>query len=193
MPLRRPGFGAAGIAQGTIDLVRALLTVALYRPSCSCGRCLPPRRSRGSAAASSRRSPKTTSTRCRSSATGLPKGCLGGLVEAFTAGPGVIDLAQALRSLPASCATALPTISPQLEQTFGTDPSHIAIVMLGAQDRYSIGRAARIRAENDDWRGEYAARVDRLMKLLQEGQSRRLLGRACRTCAAGRTTSARSA
>ena len=28
----------------------------------------------------------------------------------------------------------------QMEQTFSTDPSHIAIVMLGAQDRYSVSR-----------------------------------------------------
>jgi hypothetical protein len=55
----------------------------------------------------------------------------------------------------------------QLDQTFGTDPSHIAIVMVGAQDRYSLNR--RRDGNNEQWRGEYGARVDRLMKLLKKG------------------------
>ena len=97
----------------------------------------------------------------------LAEGLMGGLVEAFTAGPGVsisrkrYDLAGLMRN---SSANDLA----QLEQTFGTDPSHIAIVMLGAQDRYSVNRRRATEAENDEWRGEYGARVDRLMKLLKK-------------------------
>ncbi len=98
----------------------------------------------------------------------LAEGLLGGLVEAFTVGPGVsiskkrYDLSGLMRSNSANDLA-------QLEQTFGTDPSHIAIVMLGAQDRYSISRRRGAEAENDEWRGEYGARVDRLMKLLKKG------------------------
>ncbi len=55
----------------------------------------------------------------------------------------------------------------EMEQTFSTDPSHIAIVMVGAQDRYSLNRR-RVSENNDEWRREYAARVDRLMKLLKK-------------------------
>jgi lysophospholipase L1-like esterase len=54
-----------------------------------------------------------------------------------------------------------------MEQAFSTDPSHIAIVMVGAQDRYSLSRR-RAAENNDEWRTEYAARVDRLMKLLKK-------------------------
>jgi hypothetical protein len=98
----------------------------------------------------------------------LAEGLLGGLVEAFTVGPGVsitrkrYDLSGLMRNDSANDLA-------QLEQTFGTDPSHIAIVMLGAQDRYSISRRRGAEAENDEWRGEYGARVDRLMKLLKKG------------------------
>ncbi len=97
----------------------------------------------------------------------LAEGLLSGLVEAFTVGPGVsisrkrYDLSGLMRSDSANDLA-------QLEQTFGTDPSHIAIVMVGAQDRYSIGRRRGSEAENDEWRGEYGARVDRLMKLLKK-------------------------
>jgi hypothetical protein len=97
----------------------------------------------------------------------LAEGLLSGLVEAFTVGPGVsisrkrYDLSGLMRSDSANDLA-------QLEQTFGTDPSHIAIVMVGAQDRYSIGRRRGSEAESDEWRGEYGARVDRLMKLLKK-------------------------
>ena len=40
--------------------------------------------------------------------------------------------------------------------------------MLGAQDRYSLNRRRSSDAENDEWRGEFGARVDRLMKLLKK-------------------------
>ena len=97
----------------------------------------------------------------------LAEGLLSGLVEAFTTGPGVsitrkrYDLAGLMRNASSSELA-------QLEQTFSTDPSHIAIVMLGAQDRYSVNRRRSSDAENDEWRGEFGARVDRLMKLLKK-------------------------
>ncbi len=97
----------------------------------------------------------------------LAEGLLSGLVEAFTAGPGVsmsrkrYELAGLMRNSATSDLAAL-------EQTFGTDPSHIAIVMVGAQDRYNVNRR-RGTDNNDEWRAEYAARVDRLMKLLKKG------------------------
>ena len=55
-----------------------------------------------------------------------------------------------------------------MEQTYNNDPSNIAIVMFGVQDRYSLG-TRRSPASTDEWRTEYAARVDRLMKVLRKG------------------------
>jgi hypothetical protein len=97
----------------------------------------------------------------------LAEGLMGGLVQAFTAGPGV-SISRKRYDLDGLMRNSSANELAQLEQTFGTDPSHIAIVMLGAQDRYSVNRRRTTEAETDEWRGEYGARVDRLMKLLKK-------------------------
>ncbi|MDP1907388.1 MAG: GDSL-type esterase/lipase family protein [Hyphomicrobium sp.] len=97
----------------------------------------------------------------------LAEGLMGGLVQAFTAGPGV-SISRKRYDLDGLMRNSSANDMAQLEQTFGTDPSHIAIVMLGAQDRYSVNRRRTTEAETDEWRGEYGARVDRLMKLLKK-------------------------
>ena len=97
----------------------------------------------------------------------LAEGLLGGLVEAFTVGPGV-SITRKRYDLDGIMRNSSANDLAQMEQAFSTDPSHIAIVMLGAQDRYSVSRR-RGAEETDDWRGEYGARVDRLMKLLKKG------------------------
>ncbi len=56
----------------------------------------------------------------------------------------------------------------ELEKAFASDPSNVVIVMLGAQDRYSLG-SRRAAAGNEEMRKEYASRVDRLMKILKKG------------------------
>ncbi len=97
----------------------------------------------------------------------LAEGLLSGLVQASAAGPGVAilpkryDLAGLMRSNTTNELGAL-------EQAFTSDPSHIAIVMVGAQDRYSLNRR-RTTDNNDEWRNEYAARLDRVMRALKKG------------------------
>src|SRR4029079_2901573 len=92
-----------------------------------------------------------------------------GLVEAFTVGPGV-SISRKRYDLAGLMRNSAPHDLAALEQTFGTDPSHIAIVMVGAQDRYSLNR--RRASETDDtWRPEYAARGDRLVKVLKKTNS----------------------
>lgn len=58
------------------------------------------------------------------------------------------------------------------EQRLGEETVHVAIVMLGAQDRVSVrtqsGKRAPVGAE--EWRKIYAARVDKLMKLLKQAK-----------------------
>ena len=97
----------------------------------------------------------------------LADGLMGGLAEAFAAGPGV-QISRKRYDLPALMLNRTANDLNALEQAFSNDPSHIAIVMLGAQDRYNVGRRRSSAAEGD-WRAEYAARVDRLMKMLRKG------------------------
>jgi len=96
----------------------------------------------------------------------LADGLLGGLVQAFSAGPGV-TIARKRYDLPGLMRSNSPSELAELEQAFSTDPSHIAIVMVGAQDRYSLNRR-RAAGNNDEWRGEYAARVDQVMRALKK-------------------------
>ncbi len=56
----------------------------------------------------------------------------------------------------------------KIEQSFAGDRPHIAIVMLGARDRFSLS-GKRLGSRNEKWRKMYAERVDRLMKALKQG------------------------
>jgi len=97
----------------------------------------------------------------------LAEGLLGGLVQAFTVGPGV-SISRKRYDLPGLMRGNSTTELGALEQAFTSDPSHIAIVMVGAQDRYSLNRR-RAAENNDEWRTEYAARIDRVMRALRKG------------------------
>lgn len=96
----------------------------------------------------------------------LAEGLTTGLVEALAGGPGV-SLSRKRYDLPGLMGGGAENNLGQLEQAFSTDPSHIAIVMVGAQDRYSLNRKRP--TGNDEWRNEYGARVDRVMKNLKKG------------------------
>jgi hypothetical protein len=97
----------------------------------------------------------------------LAEGLLNGLVQANNAGAGV-NLLRKRYDLPGLMRNNSSNEIGSLEQTFGTDPSHIAIVMVGAQDRYSLNRR-RGAEEGDEWRNEYAGRIDRVMRGLRKG------------------------
>ena len=60
----------------------------------------------------------------------------------------------------------------QLEDSVGREPPHIAIVMLGEDDRQPLrppsGTGKRIPVGAEDWRAEYGRRVDRMMKALKK-------------------------
>ena len=97
----------------------------------------------------------------------LAEGLMGGLTQAFTAGPGVSVIRQRY-DLPGLMRSNSTTELGALEQAFTSAPSHIAIVMVGAQDRYSLNRR-RSTENTDEWRNEYAARIDRVMRGLKKG------------------------
>jgi uncharacterized protein len=96
----------------------------------------------------------------------LADGLMAGLGEVFATGPGVA-VSKKRYDLPALALNRSDNDLNTLEQAFANDPSHIVIVMLGAQDRYNVG--PRQAAGAQDWRNQYGARVDRLMKILRKG------------------------
>ena len=167
MPLRRPKDSeATGLAQGTIDVVRVLLTLALS--ALLLVRALPASaQDQGLGGSFITPFPDNDVYQVQVVGDWLAEGLLSGLVEAFTTGPGV-SITRKRYDLAGLMGNASSSELAKLEQTFSTDPSHIAIVMLGAQDRYSLNRRRSSDAENDEWRGEFGARVDRLMKLLKK-------------------------
>jgi hypothetical protein len=91
-----------------------------------------------------------------------------GLVETFATSPAGIAISRKRYDLP-GLLRGRGDIE-QLEKTFANDPSHVAIVLLGAQDRYSIGwKRAGAGPGNDEARNEFVSRVDRAMKALKKG------------------------
>jgi hypothetical protein len=95
----------------------------------------------------------------------LAEGLLGGLTEAFAASPAGAQFARKRYNL---SGLRRSRDIDELEQALANDPSHIAIVMLGVQDRYSLG-SRRKPKQDEEWRTEYGARVDRAMKTLKKG------------------------
>lgn len=151
--------------RGTIDVVRALLTVALS--ALLLMRALPASaQDQGLGGSFITPFPENDVYQVQVVGDWLAEGLLGGLVQAFTTGPGV-GISRKRYDLPGLMRSGTPNDLAQLEQTFSTDPSHIAIVMVGAQDRYSLNRR-RAPDDTDEWRTEYGGRVDRLMKLLKK-------------------------
>ena len=98
----------------------------------------------------------------------LADGLLQGLVEAYATSPAGAQIARKRYDLSGLMRNRTPGDLDDLEKAFANDPSNVAIVMLGAEDRYSLG-PRRAAAGNEEMRKEYASRVDRLMKILKKG------------------------
>jgi hypothetical protein len=98
----------------------------------------------------------------------LADGLLGGLLEAFAVSPGGAQFARKRYELSGVMRNRFPDDLKDLDQSLSNDRSHIAIVMLGVQDRYSLGSRRSAKA-GEAWRTEYGGRVDQLMKTLKKG------------------------
>jgi hypothetical protein len=99
----------------------------------------------------------------------LAEGLLGGAREIFQKDPRVV-----IRTQPLGIGGLMRRDFDQklidLEESLKSDPVQIAILMMGAWDRVSVrdrttGR--RLMVGTDGWRREYAARADRLLKMLR--------------------------
>jgi hypothetical protein len=95
------------------------------------------------------------------------EGLLGGLLDAFT-GDQRVQIQR--KHVPFG-----GLIRPDFEdaaraEAGGRDPVHVAVVMLGVNDRYNIRISARDRfvVGTPEWREEYGRRADRLIKVLKK-------------------------
>jgi len=99
----------------------------------------------------------------------LAEGLLGGAREIFQKDPRVV-----IRTAPLSVGGLMRRDFDQklieLEESLKSDPAQIAILMMGAWDRVSVRDQAtgrRLMVGTEGWRREYAARADRLLKMLR--------------------------
>src|SRR5262245_17118205 len=95
------------------------------------------------------------------------EGLLGGLVDTFTDDPRV-QLQRKRRPLVG--ITRLEFDEELKAEDASKDTAHIAVVMIGYNDRYHIRTSWRDRIElgSPEWREEYGRRVDRLAKTLRK-------------------------
>jgi hypothetical protein len=98
----------------------------------------------------------------------LADGLLNGMLEPTDSGAARINIQRKRWSLPGLMRRGTANDLAKIEAAFAGDRPHIAIVMLGAQDRFSLS-SRRLRGGNEQWRKRYAERVDRLMKALKQG------------------------
>jgi hypothetical protein len=99
----------------------------------------------------------------------LAEGLLGGAREIFQKDPRVV-MRNAPRSISGLMRRDFDQKLVELEEGLKTEPAQIAILMLGAWDRVSVRDPAtgkRLMVGTDGWRREYAARSDRLLKMLR--------------------------
>ncbi len=97
----------------------------------------------------------------------LADGLLGGLIEAFSSNPLGAQLVRDRYKMSGIMRRGSDREIADLAEHVSKSNSHIAIVMLGTQDRYSLdNRDLADGAEH--WRASYGARVDKLMKALKK-------------------------
>ena len=95
------------------------------------------------------------------------EGLLGGLVDTFT-DDARVQLQRRRRPL---AGITRPELDDELKaEEASKDTVHIAVVMIGYNDRYHIRTSPRDRIElgSPEWRAEYGRRVDRLAKTLKK-------------------------
>lgn len=99
----------------------------------------------------------------------LAEGLLGGAREIFQKDPRVV-----IRNTPLAIGGLMRRDFDEklveLEESLKTEPAQIAVLMMGAWDRVSVRDNAtgkRLMVGTDGWRREYAARSDRLLKMLR--------------------------
>ncbi|HZA00995.1 MAG TPA: DUF459 domain-containing protein, partial [Hyphomicrobiaceae bacterium] len=98
----------------------------------------------------------------------LAEGLLGGLIEAF-GGDARIQLQRKHRALAGLVRPEAEEEMKVLAESLAREPIHIAVVMVGLYDRipFRLQAGRRLVVGSKEWKAEYSARVDRLMKALR--------------------------
>lgn len=115
--------------------------------------------------------PENDTYRVQAIGDSLAEGLLSGMLEAF-ASETRLQIQRRLRSLSGLARQDADEALRAFEETIAKEPKesmHIAVVMLGAYDRVAmrLANGRRVTIDSEEWRGEYARRVDRVMKALK--------------------------
>ena len=98
----------------------------------------------------------------------LGEGLLGGLGEALSVNPVGAQLGRERYKLSGVMRKRFESELADLERTLSERKSHIVIVMLGVQDRYTLSRRALSSGGTAKWSAEFTQRVDQLIKTLKK-------------------------
>lgn len=97
----------------------------------------------------------------------LAEGLIGGVVDALGS-DSRLQIERKVVSLNGLNRAEFPEKLQGIEEQLGQSQPHIAVVMLGAWDRVSMkGTGKRTTFGTPEWKAEYAARADRVMKALK--------------------------
>ncbi len=99
----------------------------------------------------------------------LAEGLNYGLVEAFT-GDTRLEIIKKHHLISGLTRNDFDDRLAGLDELFGREPASIAVVMMGAWDRNQLKAASgkRVPVGSEEWRAEYGARADRVMKVLKK-------------------------
>jgi hypothetical protein len=98
----------------------------------------------------------------------LAEGLLAGLIEAF-GGDARMQLQRRHRGLAGLVRPDAEEEIKAFAESLAREPIHIAVVLLGLYDRipFRLEGARRLVVRSKEWKAEYGARVDRVMRLLK--------------------------
>ena len=99
----------------------------------------------------------------------LAEGLLYGMTEAF-AGDAKVEVLKKNQTVSGLLRPDFEDKLRELQSILAPDPAEIAVVMIGAWDRMPARNAAgkKMQVGTAEWRAEYAARADRLIKTLKQ-------------------------
>jgi hypothetical protein len=99
----------------------------------------------------------------------ISEGLLAGIVETF-AGDTRLQVQRTRHSLGGVLRNEFVDEVQTIDSNLSRTPMHVALVMVGLYDRYAWrpqGGNRRVAVGSDEWKAEYARRVDRLMKVFK--------------------------
>ena len=99
---------------------------------------------------------------------GLAEGLLGGLIDAFN-GEALMQFKRKHKAVGSLVRNDVEEEFRNLEEMLAKERVHVAIIMLGLNDRGGIRaqNGKRVSIGSDEWKAQYGGRIDRIVKLLR--------------------------